>query len=125
MLAGSVNAFREAILRVILRGPGGVEREIEAVVDTGYDGALTLPPSLIGDLGLPFRRRASALLGDGTRSVHDVHEGVVLWSGQARRIAVDAAETDALLGMALLEGHELTIQVIAGGLVSVRELLTS
>jgi clan AA aspartic protease len=125
MLTGTVNAFREAVLRLAVPGPGGEERAVEAVVDTGYDGSLTLPPRLVAELRLPFRNRASALLGDGSRTLYDVHDGIVLWNGRLRRIAVDVVDIDPLLGMALLYGQELTIQVVEGGAVSVREMFQS
>jgi predicted aspartyl protease len=54
MMTGTVNAFHEAILRVSVRGPEGKEREVEAVVDTGFDGSLTLPPHLVAELGAPL-----------------------------------------------------------------------
>jgi clan AA aspartic protease len=125
MLSGRVNAFREAILRITVRGPAGGTHEADVVVDTGYDGFLTLPSSIVSALDLPFRRRASALLADGSQTVYDVHERTVLWDGKTRRIAVDVAETDPLLGMALLEGHELCLQVIEDGPVTVQPILAS
>jgi clan AA aspartic protease len=98
---------------------------VEAIVDTGYNGALTLPSSLVVELGLPFRIRSSATLGDGSTSLFDVHDGIVHWNGRPLRIAVDVADTEPLLGMALLYGHELMIEVIEGGALSIRELLRS
>ena len=55
-----------------MRGPIGQEREIQAVIDTGFDGSLTLSPALIAALGLPWRRRGCALLADGNESVFDI-----------------------------------------------------
>ena len=47
-------------------------------------------------------------------------------SGTAgRAVAIDVVDTDPLLGMALLYGQELTIQVIEGGAVSVRDMFQS
>ena len=42
MIAGVVTADHEAIIRLAVRGPTGLEQEIEAVVDTGFDGWLKL-----------------------------------------------------------------------------------
>lgn len=42
MIKGAVNANREARLRLTVRGLSGQEREIEAVIDTGFNGFLTL-----------------------------------------------------------------------------------
>jgi hypothetical protein len=37
----------EGRIRLRVKGPGGREQEIEAVVDTGYTASLTLLPALI------------------------------------------------------------------------------
>ena len=56
MITGVVTPDLEVIVGLVVRGSGGREREIEAVVDTGFDGHLSLPPSLIRQLRLPWRR---------------------------------------------------------------------
>lgn len=125
MIAGQVNAFLEAILQLAVLSPEGHEQAVEVVIDTGFSGYLTLPPDLIAGLGLPFRRHGRALLGDGTAITFDIHEAEVLWGGQRRRIPVDAASTDPLLGMGLLCGHQLGIEVIEDGKVAIAPLLVS
>ena len=54
MIEGAVNAAYEAIVHLRLQGPEGRTRYIEAVIDTGYSGFLTLPAALVAELGLPF-----------------------------------------------------------------------
>ena len=103
-----------------MRGPTGQEQEIEAVIDTGFDGWLSLPSSVIISLALEWRERGRALLADGSESVFDIYEGTVFWDGQARRIPVHEAETMPLVGMSLLQGYELTVQVQPGGNVTIR-----
>lgn len=125
MISGWVNAYREAIVRLPVRDLQGREQVIEAVIDTGFNGYLTLPPDVIASLDLPFRRNGRAVLGDGSAVTFDIHEAVVLWNGSARRISVDAADTTPLLGMALLYGHELSVQVIEGGEALIRSLPVS
>lgn len=122
MIAGRVNLYREAVVRLPVRSPQGQEKAVEAVIDTGFNGYLTLPPDLIAALRLPFRRSGRAVLGDGSEVTFDIYEAVILWNGQPRRIAVDAAETEPLLGMGLLYGHELNLQVIEGGDAVIRPL---
>jgi clan AA aspartic protease len=122
MITGMVSLYREALVRVTVRGPGGQEQEIEAVIDTGFDGSLTLPLAHIVSLGLPWRRRGRALLADGSESLFDIYEATVVWDGTPRRVAVDAADTDPLIGMSLLYGYELTIQAVEGGQVIIRAL---
>jgi len=122
MLVGAMNTQREAIVRLVVVGPGGQAREIEAVLDTGYTGSLTLPSAVVSDLHLPFRGRGSALLVDGGESEFDIHEATLVWAGERRLAAIDVAETEPLLGMGLLLGNELTVQVIAGGAVALQKL---
>ena len=66
VIEGVVNATYEAVISVTVAGPSGPTREIEAVVDTGYNGFLTLPPALVAELGLPFASIGRASLADGS-----------------------------------------------------------
>lgn len=102
-----------------ISGPRGQEQEIEAIVDTG---SLSLSPTMIATLGLPFRRRGRALLADGSETLFDIHQATVVWDGQPRRVSVAAADADPLVGMALLDGYELTVQAVEGGSVSIEAL---
>jgi clan AA aspartic protease len=122
MITGSVTADLEAGIRLTLRGPAGQVRRVKAAIDTGFDGWLSLPPDLVTVLELPWRRRGLALLADGSESIFDIYEGTVVWDRRRRRIPVDAADTTPLVGMALLEEHELKVQVRAGGKVTIKPL---
>ena len=117
MITGTVTSFHQATIRLTVRGPVGQEHEIDAVIDTGFDGSLSLPLAGITALGLPWRRRGRALLANGSETLFDVYEATVLWDGAPRRVSVDAAEIDPLVGMRLLDGYELTVQAVIGGQV--------
>ena len=52
MISGVVNGDLEATVRLLIRGPGGQEQEIDAVIDTGFNGFLTLSPALVRQLSL-------------------------------------------------------------------------
>ena len=123
MITGWVSSNLEATVRLSLQSLRGEEQVIEAVIDTGFSGFLTLPPGLIEALGLRFLKRGQAVLGDGSTVIFNTYEAVILWDGQPRRISVDAAETDPLLGMSLLFGCELTMLVVEGGDTSIRPLV--
>jgi predicted aspartyl protease len=43
MIAGVVTADREATIRLLVRGATGNKHAIEAVIDAGFDGRLSLP----------------------------------------------------------------------------------
>ncbi len=120
MITGVVTADRQVVIPLTVRGPTGQEQEIEAIIDTGFDGWLSLPSSLIALLGLVWRQRGRALLADGSEGVFDIYEGTVYWDGQARRIPVHETETTPLVGMSLLEGYELTVDVRPRGNVIIR-----
>ena len=51
MIVGIVRG-REPLIRLTIRGFRGRQQEIEAVVDSGYTGWLTLPPTAIAALSL-------------------------------------------------------------------------
>jgi hypothetical protein len=44
------------------------------------------------------------------------------WDGKARRLLVDEADTDPLIGMALLRGYELKMQIRRQGKVTIKRL---
>ncbi len=121
MIIGAVKSD-EARIRLKLKGQRGREQEIEAVIDSGFTGALTLPPALIATLGLRWRSMDRATLADGSTCVFQVYVGKVLWDGKIRSILVAEADSDPLVGMRLLRGHELRIQVRARGKVTIKRL---
>ena len=47
----------------------------------------------------------------------DVHDVTVLWNGQPRHIRADATGSTPLVGMLLLDRHNLNINVERGGRV--------
>ena len=117
MIEGVVNAAYEAVISLSLRGPSGQEQEIDAVIDTGFNGFLTLPPTLVAELGLPFLSHGGATLADGSKIAFDVWEVTVLWGGAAVPVEADEADTTPLVGMSLLDNHNLYVEVKDGGRV--------
>jgi clan AA aspartic protease len=122
VIVGTVTENREAIIRLIVRGLNGQEQEVEAVVDTGFTGFLTLPPRLITSLGFTWLGREEGVLSDGSLQVFDVYTATVIWDGQPRSVTADAADTDLLVGMGLMYRYDLRIQVVDGGTVTIEAL---
>lgn len=73
-------------------------------------------------LGLPFLYELPANLADNSWVDIRVHEAVIIWNGEERVVNVLATGKRPLLGTALLDEHELVIQFIEGGLVTIDEL---
>lgn len=122
MIPGVVNTDLVATVHLLVRGPGGQEEDIEAVIDTGFNGFLTLSPVLVQRLALPHLGQSRVLLANGQEEILDLYEVTLLWDGEWQTVETDAADTDALVGMALLNGYSLSVQVVAGGPVVIEAL---
>lgn len=119
MMTGVVNAALEASLRLSVEDTRGQLQEVEAILDTGFNGFLTLPSALIAALGLPWLSRQEGQLADGTFQVLDVFAAAILWDGRPRTVEVEALDAQPLVGMALMRGHELRVHVKPGGVVTI------
>ncbi|MER3491611.1 MAG: clan AA aspartic protease [Mastigocladus sp. ERB_26_2] len=124
MITGYVNADYEPIIRIKVLDSSGQIHEQNAIIDTGFNGWLSLPLDLITTLGLTWKRRGRAILADGSDCIFDIYEAVIVWDGQLLRIPIDEADSDPLVGMSLMEGYELIIQAVAGGTVVLKQLST-
>ena len=123
MIAGIVRDF-EPIIPLSVCGSDLKVYKQDAIVDTGFDGWLSLPPDLIAQLNLRWKRRGRAILADGSECVFNVYEAIVLWDGDPLTIPVDEADSDPLIGMSLMEGYQLIVQVFEGGLVELSKINT-
>jgi len=122
MITGTVNARREAILRLTVRDANEQEHERDAVVDTGFDGWLSLPPDFILALGLQRQRSGRAVLADGSETLVGVYEVTVLWDGQPRLIPIYELDAESLIGMSLMYGYELVLPVLDGATFTLRRI---
>ncbi len=121
-MCGIVNARLEPTIRLLLRGPAGSEVVIDAIVDTGFTGFIALPTSVIKALGLARRSGGHAVLADGSTADFDVFDVEAIWDGSWLDIKASAMGDDPLIGMELIKGHELKVEAVPGGLVSVGPL---
>jgi clan AA aspartic protease len=118
MIAGTVNADREATLRLAVQDVSGQLHAIEAVIDTGFNGFLTLTADQIDALGLPWLFRQEGELANGSIQVFDVYAATVEWDGQAPTVEVESVDAQPLIGMELMHGFELRVHVTRGGTVA-------
>ena len=63
----------------------GVFRDLEFAVDTGFDGFLTLPFSVIEDLGLAPQGFGNVELADTEIRQFGLYDAVVSWNGQNKK----------------------------------------
>ena len=121
-MIGSVTEEFDAVVRLAVRGSQGQLEPFDAVIDTGFNGWLSLPPSMINDLELRWKRQGRAILADGSERDFDIYDAVISWNGQLSRIQIDECDTMPLIGMRLLEGFQLLINVQPEGSVEIRTL---
>ena len=122
MMFGAVNNNCEAIIKVAVGRIGSPKVTVDAVIDTGFTSFLSLPLSMITDLGLPWHYRDVGTLGDGSEVVFEIYKATVIWDGQNQIVDVAASEADPLVGMGLLYGFKLQIEAVEGGLVTIEAL---
>ena len=122
MIRGVVNARNEAVVRLRVRGPGGVESDVDAIVDSGFTSSLTLPATVVTTLGLARQSGGTAVLADGSVRQFEIWAAEVEWGDTWRTVLVSAIGNEPLLGMRLLAAHKLMIEVVPGGLVEIMPL---
>ena len=86
MVEGVVNSRLEAIVTLTVRGPSGLSRVIDAVIDTGFSEFLTVPPELATELELDYLTLAEMVLADGSVEKFDVFKLMVMWDGHSRQV---------------------------------------
>jgi clan AA aspartic protease len=122
MITGIVNAEFEPIIPLSVCGSDGKVYTQDVIIDTGFNGWLSLPTDLITQLNLTWKRRGRAILGDGSECVFNVYQAVLVWDGNLLTIPVDEADSEPLVGMSLMEGYQLTVQVFEGGRVELSKV---
>lgn len=122
MTTGSVSANNEAVVTIQLRSSDDAEFSVDAILDTGFSGFLTLSPILIQQLGWTYRDSTPIVLADGTPRDTDVFEGRIRWNARWQTIRVQASDGGTLLGMGLLRDHFVGIEVITNGSVTIEPL---
>jgi clan AA aspartic protease len=101
---------------------GNRPHAISGLVDTGFNGWMTLPSKVITSLGLPWQKDAYGVLADGGTTFFNVFSAQIDWDGQRRTVYVSELDGDSLIGMQLLNGFRLTVDAIDGGAVQIDQL---
>jgi clan AA aspartic protease len=122
MITGVVTAAGTAVIPLTVQSTTGQAEILDAIVDTGFNGFLTLPLPQIAKLGFPYEGNIEVVLGDGREVQVDVFLGTVVWEGQVREGTVVAADGSPLIGMALLSGARVCLDVTDSGPVTIDRL---
>lgn len=122
MIRGRVDFQRQALIPLQVADANGQFQRIEAILDTGYNGNLTLPQYMVEGLGLEADFLSNVTLGNNIQTRLPTWSGYILWHEQLRHIQGLMAEGVPLIGMRLLADSEVTIQVRSGGAVLIEEM---
>lgn len=121
MISGRI-VNREAVIEFEVSAPGDRPQQIQAVIDTGYNGYLVLPGHLVMTLQLPFAGYRRGTLADGSVTRLDVNLASVVWHGQPKDVLISQATGTPLVGMSLLESSRMTMDIVDGGDVTIENL---
>ena len=122
MITGKITAHQEAVIELEIVGLNQPAR-IEAVIDTGFTGYLTLPSALINRLKFQQTGEQITILGDENSVVLKRYVTKVLWHGTERNVYVLQVEGEPLIDMSLLYGSRLILDVVTDGDVTITPLL--
>jgi clan AA aspartic protease len=122
MISGRVSVNLEAVISVRVANLAAPYVEIDAIVDTGYNGWLSLPPVTVSALSLPSLAPIVVTLADGSQRVVRRHLARIEWDGQEQTIRVVCLDGDPLIGTGLLQDYKLEAEFTVGGQVQLWRL---
>lgn len=126
MISGQVNLMRQPAIAVVLIDGDGRHRGIEARLDTGFSGDLTLPQTSIAQLGFPAATRSGHYtIGSGAMATFTAYEGRMQWRNDVRSTVVLESEILPVVGVGLLWENNLSVDFGIGGDVEIRGLPAS
>ena len=121
-MTGRVNGDLQAWLTIEIVTPNGQPRPIEVALDTGFNGQIALPAITIQRLELSEESSRLAITATGDRVRLTTYFSTMMWHGEPRIIEVVEADSEPLLGMELLLGNRVTLDVLEGGPVTIYPL---
>ena len=115
MIRGTVFPNRQALLAVALLDTAGQFQSFEFILDTGFDGDLSLPRQTLQRLDAFLEGGQPVELADGSRTTAPTWRATALWDGERRTVSIMESEGEPLLGMNLLWGNHISLTARAFG----------
>ena len=122
MIAGRVSPQLEAVVPLRVWGRSHTVATLRFVVDTGFDGFVCVSAEQADALDLAPVGTQPVVLGDGSSARLKLFEAVVEWHGEHVPVPVLEVEGGPLLGMALLHGSRMTMDIVADGPLRIEPL---
>ena len=119
----TVGHVRDNFPRVSLTLPGRSKPIlVEFLIDTGFEGELSLPQLVADQVEAEFFANRPVRLGDGSLRQRPAYKFVLEWDEEARLTEILILENTPLLGVELLAGSLLQLEMQDGGEVQIEPL---
>lgn len=122
MILGRFEIGAGALMPIQLRRADGGWQSLEAIVDTGFDGFLSLGSAELAALALTRTDVAAVTLAGDIGVRAPVYGAAARWDGCERQIDIVQFDGPPMLGLSLLYGYELRIEIVRDGQVTVTAL---
>ena len=119
MIIGTITN-RRAHVQLPIRGMGG-SGNVEFTIDTGFTAYMTLPPTACLALKLLLIFTDKSYLADGSFIWTNTYRIIVSWDGEEREIDVIGVESEPLIGMTMLDGCRVEMDVKENGVVRIEK----
>ena len=123
MIRGKVSGNQQALVTVEIMDGEGRPQSLEAILDTGFTGYLTLPTEPVQRLGLPSVGQRTFELANRELFEFEAYLAGVSWHGRLSDTLVLKSDSAPLLGMTLLWGSRVTVDALTDGEVTIEELM--
>jgi clan AA aspartic protease len=121
-MIGLVTPNLRPVIKLTARGKAGGSVEIDAWVDTGFDGDLMVSAELLSMLEVSAPLQTMAWLADGSLMESSSFAVNVDWNGRERMVQAIETQGHILVGIGLLQHHELRIAFLDGGEVTIEAI---
>ena len=122
MATGAVTNDRKIVVALEVFDDQHAPVLLEAIMDTGFNGSLTLSNDVLSSLKATEAGTHRVELGDGAIVEMDVYFVDVNCFGTEREVQVIESDSEPLLGMSLLWGSRVCFDAVDGGDVSIQTL---
>lgn len=121
MPSGFFTSDFEPVIELEVVGPDGA-RSFDAIIDTGFNGGITLPLNWIEDLSLSQAGDQQMVLADGSLTATPLFDAYVIFDGTAYDVVVAGASGKPLAGTNLFRGFSLYVEFQTNGSVELERL---
>ena len=124
MTSGNVVGTRKPLVPLTILDGSGSPQTLRVVLDTGFNGQVSLPERYVRQLGIRINRHIVGQPATGETIRIPAGRATVIWQGRRRLVEVLQLDSDPLLGMEFLWHHRITIDATTNGPVTITPLAT-